>query len=245
MTHTYTIEGMHCGSCISRVKEAISRIAGISSVDVTLSPPQAKVSMKDHVPMDTIRNAVAEAGSFKLVEEHKQITPVAVTAPVQTIATTIKTYYPLILILVFIIGSTFLFEISAGSFDIHRSMNHFMAGFFLVFSFFKLLDIRGFAESYQMYDLVAKKIPLYAKVYPFIELTFGAIYLSGAVTPALYIATILIMGVGAIGVLRSLLNKQKIRCACLGTVLNLPLGNITLFEDVLMIVMPLISLMIS
>ena len=244
MTHTYTIEGMHCGSCISRVKEAISRIAGISSVDVTLSPPQARVTMKGHVPTNIISNAVSEAGSFRLVEEQKQ-TPVAVTAPAQSIATTVKTYYPLILILGFILGSTFLFEISAGSFDIHRSMNHFMAGFFLVFSFFKLLDIRGFAESYQMYDLVAKKIPVYAKVYPFIELTLGAFYLSGAVTPALYIATILIMGVGAIGVLRSLLNKQKIRCACLGTVLNLPLGNITLFEDVLMIVMPLISLMLS
>jgi len=37
-----------------------------------------------------------------------------------------------------------------------RWMNHFMAGFFLVFSFFKLLNLKGFAESYSMYDIVAK-----------------------------------------------------------------------------------------
>ena len=244
MTHTYTIEGMHCGSCISRVKDALARIAGISGVTVTLTPPQARVTMTKHIPKEVIRDAVSEAGDFTIVDDHKEIAPASIQER-RTLTATLKTYYPLILIFSYILGGTLLFEYSTGTLNVHRAMNHFMAGFFLVFSFFKLLDLRGFAESYQMYDLVAQRIPLYAKAYPFIELLFGALYLSGAATPALYLATILVMGVGAIGVLRSILNKQKIRCACLGTVLNLPLGNITLFEDILMIVMPVISLILS
>lgn len=138
----------------------------------------------------------------------------------------LKTYYPLILVFLYIAGTTLL---------IGRSMmTNFMGGFFLVFSFFKLLDLRGFAKSYRTYDVVAKAIPAYAFVYPFLELTMGVAYVTRFSLPATHLATLVIMGVSSVGVVRSLVKREAIECACLGTVFNLPMTKITLFEDVLM-----------
>lgn len=58
-------------------------------------------------------------------------------------------------------------------------MQHFMDGFFLVFSFFKSLNIKGFAESYGMYDIVAKRFTGWDYVYVLVELALGITYLIG------------------------------------------------------------------
>ncbi|MFX5252826.1 hypothetical protein ABTD06_18940, partial [Acinetobacter baumannii] len=68
-----------------------------------------------------------------------------------------QTYKPILLIFGYITGITLLAEWVQGDFIWMRWMNYFMAGFFLVFSFFKLLNLKGFAESYSMYDIVAKR----------------------------------------------------------------------------------------
>ncbi|MBX9734623.1 MAG: hypothetical protein K2X37_11235, partial [Chitinophagaceae bacterium] len=47
--------------------------------------------------------------------------------------------------------------------------------------------------------------------------------------------TFVVMTVSIIGVLQSVLNKRKIKCACLGAVFNLPMSTITIIEDLLMI----------
>jgi hypothetical protein len=52
------------------------------------------------------------------------------------------------------------------------------------------------------------------------------------------------MSVSIIGVLKSLLNKRAIRCACLGTVFNLPMGTVTVIEDGLMIAMSLLMILL-
>ena len=114
-------------------------------------------------------------------------------------------------------------------------MSHFMAAFFLTFSFFKLLDVRGFAESYATYDIIAKRWTGWGFVYPFVELGLGLAYLlqfNPLVTNAI---TFLVMFVSIIGVLQTVLNKRKIRCACLGAVFNLPMSTVTIIEDALMI----------
>ena len=144
------------------------------------------------------------------------------------------TYFPLLLILAYLLLAVSAFEWSQGGWNWMRAMNHFMAGFFLVFSFFKLLDVQGFADSFSMYDIVAQRSRGYALAYPFIELTLGLAYLSNIAPTLTNIVTLIVMGVGAIGVIQSLLAKRKIRCACLGAVFNLPMSTITLVEDVLM-----------
>ena len=116
-------------------------------------------------------------------------------------------------------------------------MRHFMAGFFLVFSFFKMLNLKGFAESYVMYDVVAKRLPAWAYIYAFTELALGIAFLinfNPLVTNSL---TFIVMSISIIGVLQSVLNKKKIQCACLGAVFNLPMSTVTIIEDALMIAM--------
>jgi inner membrane protein involved in colicin E2 resistance len=54
---------------------------------------------------------------------------------------------------------TFRFKLPTTTLDAMQWMQYFMSGFFLVFSFFKLLNLKGFAESYVMYDVLAKRIP--------------------------------------------------------------------------------------
>jgi hypothetical protein len=112
-----------------------------------------------------------------------------------------------------------------------------MAGFFLVFSFFKLLDIRGFADAYRGYDVIAERAPVWGYIYPFVELGLGLAYLFRFQPTLTNWVTLIVMSVSIIGVLRAVMAKQKIRCACLGTVLNLPMSQVTLVEDGLMIAM--------
>ena len=116
-------------------------------------------------------------------------------------------------------------------------MTHFMAGFFLVFSFFKLLNLKDFAESYAMYDVVAKKVSAWAYLYAFIELGLGISYLLNYNPLVTNVVAFIVMSLSIIGVLQSVFNKKKIQCACLGAVFNLPMSTVTIIEDGLMILM--------
>ena len=81
-------------------------------------------------------------------------------------------------------------------------------------------------------------------VYPFVELGLGVAYLLAWMPLAINIITLVLMLVGAAGVLNALLNKRAIRCACLGTALNLPMTKVTLVEDLAMAVMAVVMLVL-
>lgn len=117
-----------------------------------------------------------------------------------------------------------------------------MAGFFIVFAFFKLLNLEGFSNSYRMYDIVANKWNIWGLIYPFVELTLGILYLINVFPFETNVATAIILGVSSIGVIQSNLNKKKIKCACLGDVFNLPMSTVTIVEDLTMVAMALVML---
>jgi hypothetical protein len=149
----------------------------------------------------------------------------------------IKTYYPLLLIFSYIIGVTGFIEVTSGGFDLMRWMSHFMGGFFLVFSFFKLLDIAGFAKAYGTYDIVAKKFKIYGYIYPVLELVLGILFVMRFSPLFTNVFTFVLMTVSTIGVIQTLRIKSDFQCACLGTIFKLPMTRITLFEDLLMVLM--------
>lgn len=153
-------------------------------------------------------------------------------------------YYPIFLIAGFITGVTLINNISANGFDAMGWMNQFMAGFFLVFSAFKLLNIKGFAQGYATYDLLAKRWSGYGFIYPFLELGLGLLYLLHWAPTFALAFTVILMGFSSLGVIQALIKKQDIRCACLGTILNVPLSYITLIEDLLMVLMASITLIV-
>jgi hypothetical protein len=126
---------------------------------------------------------------------------------------------------------------STTGFDWMIGMRIFMSGFFFAFSFFKLLDLKGFADSYSTYDIIAKKFSGWGYIYAFIELGLGIAYAINFEPFITNLVTLVVMTLSIIGVLQSVLNKRKIQCACLGTVFNLPMSTVTIIEDGLMIAM--------
>jgi hypothetical protein len=153
----------------------------------------------------------------------------------------LKRYWPLAaLILVAALAATALTTtVKSG----HAPWMHFFMGFFLCqFAMLKLFHPKDFADGFSMYDLIAKKSRLYAYLYPLIELALGLGYLAFFAPILLYILTILILGVGAVGVIKALREGLDVRCACMGTALDVPLSTVTLTEDLAMLVMALILL---
>lgn len=116
-------------------------------------------------------------------------------------------------------------------------------GYFLVFlSLFKFFDLEGFAQAFKSYDLVTQQFPQYGYVYPFVELFLGLSYLGGILPALINILTIIVMSVAAAGVIKSILSGQKISCACLGTVLKVPLSTVSIIENVGMAIMAVLML---
>lgn len=153
-------------------------------------------------------------------------------------AKSLQTYYPLLLLAAFLVFIPILAQWGSGQpFDGQAWMRHFMAAFFLAFSFFKLLDVRAFAQAYAGYDLVAKAWAPWGFLYPFVELALGIAYLVNFNPTITNTVTLVVMGVSLIGVVRAVLSKQAIRCACLGAVFNLPMSTVTIIEDGLMVAM--------
>jgi hypothetical protein len=216
------------------VKSELLKLGDVTEARVQLQAPQATISMQQHIPIDTLQAALSKAGNYTIVAN---MDAPSTSTPVHESGSWLQTYKPILLIFAFITGITLFIELSNDGFYWNNWMANFMAGFFLVFSFFKLLDLRGFADSYATYDIIAKRWHGWGLIYPFIELALGLAFMLGLNPIATNGATFVIMGISIIGVLQSLLNKRRIQCACLGAVFNLPMSTITVIEDGLMIAM--------
>lgn len=141
-----------------------------------------------------------------------------------------KSYIPLIVIVLMILVSS-LITSSGTTFSVTTFAIHFMTGFFLVFGGFKLLDLKGFAEGYSTYDLLAGKVKIYGYIYPFIEIAFGFLMLAGYHSSALLWTEFVVMVFSGIGVSIKIAKGEEFQCACLGTSLKVPLTYVTLIED--------------
>jgi copper chaperone CopZ len=242
MEFKYRIEGMHCASCVDKIKNALDPIA--ESVEVSLTPPLLRLNVQDPVTLEDLNARVSQVGSYNLFPLQNK----TVDSPSDSDEKErgwLATYYPIFLIAGYIAGVSLLVNLSSEGLNRHGFMNTFMAGFFLVFSAFKLLNIQGFADAYATYDLLAKRWHGYGYLYPFLELALGILYLLSIFSFFSHIATILLMGFSSLGVIKALSKKQAIRCACLGTVLNVPMSNITLIEDLAMVAMAFSVLFIT
>ena len=179
-----------------------------------------------------------KCGSMRLVPKDE-------TARISSLGEKITAYKPLIIIVGMITLVTLVLmlkDFQSGMFMWERVMANFMAGFFLVFAGFKLLDLKGFAHAYATYDILAKRLQGYGYVYPFIELGLGLLFLVGNESIPLLVVTLIIMTFSGLGVLLKIAAKEEVHCACLGTLIKVPLTSVTLMEDFGMVVMTLAML---
>lgn len=225
---------LRCSACLASIKPVLDAEQRIQRWSVDLAAEGKPLTIESAVgfTQTQLDQLLAPAG-YQTLQELKTTLASMESPAVEPKAS----YYPLLLILLYLLGIVAAIEWNAGNFALERAMRHFMAGFFLIFSFFKVLDVQKFADAYATYDIVAHRSRGYALAYPFIELALGIAFLLHLYPFAINLITLIVMSVSIIGVLESLFNQRRIRCACLGTVFTLPMSVVTVIEDGLMILM--------
>jgi copper chaperone CopZ len=206
----FAITGMTCNGCRTKVEKTLAAL--LPDVTVTLQPPRAVTTAT--VGADQLNAVLEKVGAYRASSLGTSAQPHS--------ASMLSTYYALLLL----IGL-----IALASFAASNWMMAFMGGFFAVFGAFKLLDVPAFANSYAMYDVVAKRFKPWGYAYPFIETALGFAFLFHFQMIAATWAALVLSLVGAIGVIQANLSKQTIQCACLGTVFKLPMSVVTIVEN--------------
>jgi|TARA_B110000967_G_scaffold63736_1_gene65643 copper chaperone CopZ len=242
MKHTYKISGMTCGSCKASVEKSLKNLDAVTNVEVNLEKEEAIVSMSNRIELGTLQKALSSKYIIS-IKEHKNTSIPAQNSSFETEKeqTKLQQLKPLFLILFYIVVSSVLLHYKNWSWN--DFMLDFMGVFYIVFSFFKMLDLKGFPDSFRMYDPLAKRIPIYAWIYPFIETALGLMLLMRFKVNIALMITLIVLGITTIGVTKTLLNKKSIQCACLGTALKLPMTEATFIENTIMIIMSILMLL--
>ena len=238
---------MTCEACEYKIQHIFSQIPNVKSVVAKHFNDSVTIESDHKISQETILDILKPHSKYGLMANPTANLDRQSGLNDSTSGTQSNQYFPLFLIVGFItvvsFATSFYGDIYAFEyFELKTFLHNFMTGFFLVFSFFKLLNVKAFAESFQMYDLLAAKLPFYGKIYPFIELSLGLLCLIHFQLNYVYLADIIIMGFGALGVIQSVVDKRKIKCACLGTVFNLPMSTVTIIENSLMVLIGIILL---
>ena len=229
---------MTCGNCKAKVTDTLERIEGVQSVEVDLASKSATIDMDKHIPLKTMRNALPD--KYTITEKDVDMPTSGFEDMVEK--SKLQQLKPLFIILGYITTASVLLH--REDWNLGEMMIDFMGLFFIVFSFFKMLDISGFASSFSMYDPIASKVPYYGRMYPFLETILGLMLLFRYQVDIALLATIVLLGITTYGVTKTLLAKRAIKCACLGTALDLPMTEATFIENAIMIVMLVIMLML-
>lgn len=236
MKNLYTITGMTCNGCKTSVENSLNALEDLTKASVNLENSEATIEMKKHISIESLQKAISTKYTISEKGKHN----VFHSVKTEEEKTELQQLFPLFLIFAFITGASILLNINP--WDYKDFMLDFMGLFYIVFSFFKLLDLKGFTQSFRMYDPLAKVMPIYGWIYPFIELSIGLLFLIRIDIPIALIITLIVLGITTIGVTRALLHKKSIQCACLGTALKLPMTKATFIENSVMIVMAIIML---
>jgi glutaredoxin len=147
------------------------------------------------------------------------------------------TYRPVVMLFVMtaLMAMAASFAVSGNPFTL-RAAEWFIAFSMVVLSLLKLQNVESFATMFLNYDLLAKRWVPYSYIYPYAEGLAGMLMVAGAlswlsVPIALFIGTI-----GAFSVFKAVyVDKRELKCACVGGSSNVPLGFVSLTENLMMI----------
>ena len=240
----FPLSGMTCTHCTSKITQRLLEHPEIASAEVVLDPPEARVMANQAFSDESIDEWLRPLGKYHVFRKQSASKKSSLEAPFRSDSLEkIKIYYPLILLAVYLVLSALAGTAAYASFQWETVMRLFMGGFFVAFSFFKLLNLRDFAAAYRDYDLVTKRIPAYGYIYPFIELFLGLAYLANWQPFWINLIAVFVMAISLVGVLLAVISKQRIKCACLGTLFNLPMSTVTVVEDLIMLTMAVNALL--
>lgn len=230
MIHTYHLTGMTCEGCKASVEKKLMRLPNINRVEANLVSQSVSIYSNSSIEYSALQEVLPKKYNLTKVDTVTVANRLKVGDK-----SVLKKLFPLILIFIYITTASVF--INFNSFTSEAFMFDFMGLFYVVFSFFKFLDYKGFPKSFKMYDPLAKKVAVYAWAYPFIETVLGGLFLTRTEITSALIVTLIISVITTIGVVNALLDKSAIKCACLGTALKLPMTKATFIENAVMISM--------
>jgi cation transport ATPase len=237
MKHTYAVTGMTCAGCQYKVQHLLSQVPNVKEAIVDLANAEVTVETNQHVPTPVLQTALKDYPKYQLTDTPAVASAISGHNDGETTKSWFETYKPIVLIFAYVLTVSIIGGSTVLGFESMIAMRIFMAGFFLVFSFFKLLNLDAFANSYAMYDVVARRFKSWGYLYALIELSLGIAYAANLNPVITNLTAFIVMSISIIGVLQSVLSKKTIHCACLGAVFNLPMSTVTIIEDGLMIAM--------
>lgn len=236
MTQDFSILGMTCQGCVTQVSDYLNSLEDTESVKVDLKGKKATISSDRLLTLGEIQAKLPQKYTITTFE-----TPSKAMENEFSPTSKWRQLRPLFLVFGYLIAGTVLMNYTA--WNLSEAMLDFMGLFYMVFSFFKLLDVKGFVQSFRRYDPLAMRLPVYAWVYPFMELILGLFFLTHFQLAIALWMTVIILGITTVGVSKVLLDKKAIRCACLGTTMKLPMTEATFIENAIMLVMAFVMLL--
>lgn len=107
-----------------------------------------------------------------------------------------------------------------------------------VLALLKLQDVESFSSMFLGYDMLARRLVPYAYFYPFAEGAAGVLMTAGVLTWFSAPLALIIGGIGAVSVFKAVyIDRRDIKCACVGGSSKVPLGFVSLTENVMMVAM--------
>ena len=230
MKSIYSVTGMTCGKCATKVEQAISGVAGVLAVQVNLKNKKVEIISNAPIDLSVLNNLLSQVGTYTLSATKK-------TSLLRNMEIKVRLFFPLVIIFTVILSWTAIHQEIQG-FTLYSAMHDFMAGFFIIFGGLKIINWKNFTIAFSAYDPLAKRIKIYAYVYPAIEIFLGLAYQFRFIDELpVNVITIIILTISTIGVVKKLHQKEVVQCACLGGFFNIPISWFTVFENALMIAM--------
>jgi len=113
---------------------------------------------------------------------------------------------------------------------------HFISITMVLLALMKLRDVESFSTMFLNYDVLAKRWVPYGYIYPYAELIAGLLMLAGIFSYLSIPLALFIGGIGTWSVFKAVyIEKRELKCACVGGDTNVPLGFVSLTENLMMV----------
>lgn len=123
-------------------------------------------------------------------------------------------------------------------------INNVVGTILLLLGIVKLYNLSSFVSTFNKYDIIGAHIPLYAYIYPFLEIILGILFIKQS-SIKLYIFTIVFIFINILGVIKGLQSKHKLKCGCMGSLFDLPLSYLTIIENLFILVKTIILIYLT
>ena len=160
MIQTFLISGMTCLSCKANVEHTLNNFDDVNEASVDFDKKELTVNSNKDIDLTIFNKLLSPKYAISIDNQKDKLKSTELLEDQEK--SKLHQLKPLLLILLYITTASILLHFKNWSWN--EFMLDYMGLFFIFFSFFKMLDLKGFSQSFKMYDPLAKRIPLYASL---------------------------------------------------------------------------------